>query len=135
MLSEPLLVVASLVRRNWTHPAAASGAAVPMAVQNGREKSRRAWAVSQPPGRPGAHEQQSGIEAIQASARQLLPLSSLPISDLSRFHARPAEHRILSPARLPSSWYWKQVAAMLKVSGFKPVTTLVSCSDIAVALG
>jgi hypothetical protein len=82
-------------------PAAASGAAVPMAVQNGIGKSRSAWAVSQPPGRPGAHEQQSGIEAIKAGARQLLPLSNLPISDLSRFHARPAEHRILSPARLP----------------------------------
>ena len=42
--------------------------------------------------------------------------------------------RILSPAPLASSWYWKQVAATLKVSGFKPVTTLVSCSNITVAL-
>ena len=45
-----------------------------------------------------------------------------------------SQRRILSPVRLPSSWYWKQVAATLNVPGFKPVTTLISFSDIAVAL-
>ena len=47
----------------------------------------------------------------------------------------PREDRILSPARLPYSWYWKHVAAMLKVFVFRPVTMLTCSSDIVVALG
>ena len=47
----------------------------------------------------------------------------------------PCGDRILSPARLPYSWYWKHVAAMLKVFGFTPVTMLACPSDIVVALG
>ena len=45
------------------------------------------------------------------------------------------EDRILSPGRLPYSWYWKHVAAMLKVFVFKAVTMLNCSSDIVVALG
>ena len=35
-----------------------------------------------------------------------------------------AEHRILSPVRLPYSWYWKHVAVILKGFDCKAVTIL-----------
>jgi hypothetical protein len=36
----------------------------------------------------------------------------------------PSKDRILSPVRLPCSWYWKQVAVVLKGFGFKAITIL-----------
>jgi hypothetical protein len=59
-------------------------------------------------------------------------------AEYRRWDLNPHTHyrdRILSPARLPSSWYWKHVAAMLKVSVFKAVTIPPPAMRLVVALG
>jgi hypothetical protein len=45
------------------------------------------------------------------------------------------EHRILSPARLPSPWHWKQVAVVLKVCESKARTSPPWCFRIVAAWG
>jgi hypothetical protein len=44
-------------------------------------------------------------------------------------------HRILSPVRLPFSWYWKQVAVVLKVCESKARTSPPWCFRIVAAWG
>ena len=48
---------------------------------------------------------------------------------------RVLPHRILSPARLPSPWYWKQVAVVLKVCESKARTSPPWCFRIVAAWG
>jgi hypothetical protein len=50
-------------------------------------------------------------------------------------NASPAHHRILSPVRLPYSWYWKHVAVILKGFDCKAVTILPCHPYIIAMLG
>ena len=43
-------------------------------------------------------------------------------------------NRILSPGRLPYTWYWEYVAVILKVLVFKECTIAPWASDIVLAL-
>ena len=45
------------------------------------------------------------------------------------------EDRILSPVRLPYSWYWKHVAVMIKGLDFKAITIPPRSMHVVVALG
>jgi hypothetical protein len=60
---------------------------------------------------------------------------SSPVPKVGLEPTPSCEDRILSPILVPYSWHWKHFAAMLKVPGFKAVTTLTSASDVVVALG
>ena len=50
-------------------------------------------------------------------------------------NSSPAHHRILSPVRLPYSWYWKHVGATLKASGLDAVRMQYSPTYLIAALG
>jgi hypothetical protein len=50
-------------------------------------------------------------------------------------HAPSCEDQILSPVRLPYSWYWKHVAVILKDFDCEAVTILPERTYVVVALG
>jgi hypothetical protein len=76
-----------------------------------------------------------GVGRAAWSAREA-PRRRLPAIQLPKVGLEPTpscEHRILSPARLPSAWRWKQVAVVLKVCESKARTSPPWCFRIVAA--
>ena len=95
------------------------------------ERRRRAWVTNIETGRAVVFVTFEGGRAIKEGANHAE--SSVPKVGLEPTRVLP--HRILSPARLPYSWYWKHVAVMIKGLDFKAITIPPRSVYIAVALG
>ena len=84
------------------------------------DRSRAAWVAIFETGRALVFVMFEGGRSINASAihfESLIPKVGLEPTP-------SCEDRILSPVRLPYSWYWKHVAVILKGFDCKAVTIL-----------